>query len=61
MNIDWVDITQDQSGLNDHGINYDRAMAELYVISADGQQHVGVAGFLTIWRNCLSIDGFHHF
>lgn len=47
--ICWVDITQDSAQMQQHAVTYDAAMAQLHVIRADGQRHIGVQGFYAIW------------
>ncbi len=47
--IRWIDITCDKAMLENHNIDYSKAMSELHVMSSDGQYHIGVAGFFVLW------------
>ena len=47
--IRWIDITCNKIILENHNIDYSKAMSELHVFSSDGQCHVGVAGFFVLW------------
>jgi predicted DCC family thiol-disulfide oxidoreductase YuxK len=49
--FDWVDITDDASGLVQRGISYDDGLRRLHAEDGDRSLHVGVDAFLLIWRH----------
>jgi len=48
--FEWVDITQDRQLLDEQGVDLVTALKHLHVQDAQGQLHLGVDGFLVIWR-----------
>jgi len=49
--IVWVDITQQDATLQNHGISLQQAMAELHAVTDAGVVVKGVDAFLLIWQN----------
>ncbi|MFY0678542.1 MAG: DUF393 domain-containing protein [Neptuniibacter sp.] len=49
--IVWVDITEQGSILESHGISLPQAMAELHAVTDAGVVVKGVDAFLLIWQN----------
>lgn len=47
--LHWVDISRDRGRLEQHGISYAAAMAELHVVGEAGRHYLGVHSFLAIW------------
>ena len=45
----WIDISSNKTNLEHYGIDCNKAMSELHVISVDGQKHIGVEAFVKIW------------
>ena len=45
----WVDAATEAEILAVHGLDLDRAMAELHVLDGNGGWHRGVDAFLVIW------------
>jgi predicted DCC family thiol-disulfide oxidoreductase YuxK len=45
----WVDAATEAETLAAHGLDLDRAMAELHVLDGNGGWHRGVDAFLVIW------------
>jgi predicted DCC family thiol-disulfide oxidoreductase YuxK len=45
----WVDAATEVARLAAHGIDLERAMAELHVLDGNGGWHRGVDAFLVIW------------
>lgn len=48
--FDWVDITIDESAIQQIGISYTEGLKLLHATDAKGKLHVGVDAFLLIWQ-----------
>lgn len=48
--FDWQDISQDDSVLKTHQIEWQTALQELHVVDDIGNRHIGFDAFLVIWR-----------
>jgi predicted DCC family thiol-disulfide oxidoreductase YuxK len=49
--LDWVDAATEAETLAEHGLDLERAMAELHVLDGNGHWQRGVDAFLVIWSH----------
>ncbi len=47
----WVDITQEETMLDAHGLRRENAMARFHVRDASGIWHIGAWGFVELWSH----------
>ncbi len=66
--LHWVDAATESQTLAEHGLDLERAMAELHVLDGNGRWQRGVDAFLVIWSHLppyrwlarlISILGLH--
>ncbi len=49
--IRWVDITKEESALDEAGISYQQAMARIHVQDESQNMLTGVRGFMIVWKH----------
>jgi predicted DCC family thiol-disulfide oxidoreductase YuxK len=49
--LHWVDAVNEPETLAEHGLSFERAMAELHVLDGAGRWQRGVDAFLVIWQH----------
>jgi predicted DCC family thiol-disulfide oxidoreductase YuxK len=49
--LHWVDAATESQTLAEHGLDLERAMAELHVLDSNGRWQRGVDAFLVIWSH----------
>jgi len=48
--VSWIDISQDTSVLEEHGIGLDAATKRLHALDEQGRAVSGAAAFVAVWR-----------